>query len=583
MMRFAFKALLTRKLRTALTAVAIILGVATVSGTFVLTDSIDKAFDAIFSDVYRNTDATITPKSAFDVSGDSGTAEASFDQSLLAKVKALPDVKDAIGGVASQNAQLVKDGKAIAFGGAPNLGFSVDPTKPQFNSLALVEGAWPRANQVVVDKSTADKKDLAVGSRIGVQVEGPVEQLMISGIVKFGAVSSIGGATLAGFDLATAQRLFDKPGKLDQIRAAAKPGVSPATLISQIREILPPNTEVRTGDAQAKEDAKDTDEFISFLRYFLLAFGLIALFVGAFVIVNSLSITVAQRTRELATLRTLGASRRQVRAAVVFEALVMGVIASVVGLFLGLALAKGLFSLFDAVGFTLPNNGLLFETRTIVVSLALGIVVTLIASFFPALRATRVPPIAAVREGAEERDELVGVLRVLFGLGVPGADLCVRRQDLADLGDERRRRDAGLGGGPDLIELPRLVEQPLSRGEIEPGERGPSDRADRAELDDSGDHELLDGPLDLDADTAPHREVLLVGRRLVDDDLVRPRPCSLDQRETVELRLRRIDREAEVGRSAEGDRLAVLHELRVLARDAADRVLDVGQRLHLRQ
>ena len=231
--------------------------------------------------------------------------------------------------------------------------------------------------------------------------KGPSEQLKISGLVKFGAVSSIGGATLAGFDLATAQRLFDKEGKLDQIRVAAKPGVSPAKLIAQIREILPPGTEVRTGDAQAKEDAKSTDEFISFLRYFLLAFGLIALFVGAFVIVNSLSITIAQRTRELATLRTLGASRRQVRTSVVVEALAMGVIASVIGLFLGLALASGLFALFEAVGFTLPNNGLLFETRTIVVSLALGIVVTLVASFFPALRATRVPPIAAVREGAE--------------------------------------------------------------------------------------------------------------------------------------------------------------------------------------
>ena len=152
---------------------------------------------------------------------------------------------------------------------------------------------------------------------------------------------------------------------------------------------------------QAREDAKETDQFISFLRYFLLAFGLIALFVGAFVIVNSLSITIAQRTRELATLRTLGASRRQVRLSVVLEALVMGVLASIVGLFLGLGLAKGLFSLFDAVGFTLPNNGILLETRTVIVSLALGIVVTLIASFFPALRATRVPPIAAVREGAE--------------------------------------------------------------------------------------------------------------------------------------------------------------------------------------
>jgi putative ABC transport system permease protein len=400
MTAFTIKGLLTRKLRTALTAIAIVLGVATVSGTFVLTDSIDKAFDSIFSDVYRNTDATITPKSAFDV-GDNGTTEAAFDESLLAKVKALPDVQDAIGGVASDSAQLVKDGKAIAFGGAPNLGFSVDPSRPQFNSLALVQGAWPKRNEVVVDQSTAGKKDLKVGQTIGVQVEGPVEQLRISGLVKFGAVSSIGGATLAGFDLATAQRLFDKEGKLDQIRVAAKPGVSPQTLIAQIREILPPNTEVRTGDAQAREDAKSTDEFISFLRYFLLAFGVIALFVGAFVIVNSLSITIAQRTRELATLRTLGASRRQVRMSVVLEALVMGVLASIVGLFLGLGLAKGLFSLFDAVGFTLPNNGLLFETRTVVISLALGIVVTLIASFFPALRATRVPPIAAVREGAE--------------------------------------------------------------------------------------------------------------------------------------------------------------------------------------
>jgi putative ABC transport system permease protein len=171
--------------------------------------------------------------------------------------------------------------------------------------------------------------------------------------------------------------------------------------VSQIREILPPNTEVRTGAAQAREDASDTDAFISFLRYFLLAFGLIALFVGAFVIVNSLSITIAQRTRELATLRTLGASRRQVQRSVVLEALVMGVLASIVGLFIGLGLAKALFWLFDAVGFTLPNQGLLLETRTVIVALALGIVVTLIASFFPALRATRVPPIAAVREGAE--------------------------------------------------------------------------------------------------------------------------------------------------------------------------------------
>ena len=298
MISFTLKGLLTRKLRTALTAVAIILGVGTVSGTFVLTDSIDKAFDSIFSNVYQNTDATITPKSPFDTGDGSGTTEASFDESLLPKVKALPDVKAAIGGVASDSTQFIKDGKAIAYGGAPNLGFSVDPTQPQFNSLSLVLGAWPGNDEVVVDKSTADKEDFTVGQTIGVQAEGPVVPMKISGIVKFGSVSSIGGATLAGFDLRTAQRLFGKEGKLDQIRVAAKSGVSPATLIDQIRTILPPHTEVRTGTAQAREDAKDTDAFISFLRYFLLAFGLIALFVGAFVIVNSLSITIAQRTRE---------------------------------------------------------------------------------------------------------------------------------------------------------------------------------------------------------------------------------------------------------------------------------------------
>jgi putative ABC transport system permease protein len=400
MTKFALKGLLTRKLRTALTAFAIVLGVATVSGTFILTDSIDKAFDSIFSDVYKGTDATITGRSPFDIEEGSGTTEAPFDESLLTEVRGLPDVADAIGGVASENAQLVKDGDAIVFGGAPNLGFSVDPAKPEFSSLTLVEGAWPGPNQVVIDKSTADKKDLEVGTPIGVQVEGPVETLQISGIVKFGSVSSIGGATLSGFDLRTAQRLFDKVGKLDQIRVAGKPGVSPQRLVSQIAKILPSNTQVRTGSAQAEEDAEGTDEFISFLRYFLLAFGLIALFVGAFVIVNSLSITIAQRTRELATLRTLGASRGQVRRSVVLEALIMGALASVVGLLLGFGLAKGLFWLFDAVGFTLPNQGLVFQTRTIVVSLGLGIVVTLIASFFPALRATRVPPIAAVREGA---------------------------------------------------------------------------------------------------------------------------------------------------------------------------------------
>jgi putative ABC transport system permease protein len=401
MTRFALKGIAGRKLRTILTAIAIVLGVAMVSGTYVLTDSITKAFDVIFTESYRGTDAVISGKSAFDTQGDSGVSAPAFDESLLQKVKRLPGVEAALGGVADESTTLIdEDGDAIVFGGAPNLGFSVDPTQPEFNSLTLQEGEWPGPGEVVIDVATARKKHLEPGETIGVQAEGPVERLRISGLVKFGGVDSIGGATLAGFDLRTAQRLFGKVGKLDQIRVAAKPGVSTEELIRQIRPILPPATQVRSGELQASSDANDVNEFLSFLQNFLLAFGGIALFVGSFVIANSLSITIAQRTREFATLRTLGASRRQVLGTVVVEALVMGALASLVGLFGGLLLATGLFNLFDAVGFTLPNQGLVFETRTIIVSLVVGVLVTLLASIRPAVRATRVPPIAAVREGA---------------------------------------------------------------------------------------------------------------------------------------------------------------------------------------
>ena len=252
----------------------------------------------------------------------------------------------------------------------------------------------------MIDKATADRKHYKVGDAIGVQAEGAVEQFKISGIVKFGSAASLGGATLAGFDVPTAQRLFEKKGHFDEIAIAKNPGVPEQEFLQQVRDILPPTAQVRTGDAQAQEDQKQTDSFISFLRDFLLAFGGIALFVGSFVIANSLSITIAQRTRELATMRTLGASRRQVLTSIVVEALVMGVLASITGLFLGLGLAKLLFKLFDAVGFTLPNSGIIFPASTVFISLFAGIVVTLLASLRPAIRATRVPPIAAVREGA---------------------------------------------------------------------------------------------------------------------------------------------------------------------------------------
>ena len=401
MTRFALRGLLGRKLRTALTALAIVLGVAMISGTYVLTDSIDQAFDKIFTDIRKGSNAVISGKSAFDLSEGSGVTSPTFAESLLPKVSALPGVAVAEASVDSDATQLIgENGKAIVYGGAPNLGFSIANGESRFNPLTLVEGSWPGPDEVVVDKETAGKEDFEVGQTVGVQAEGPVERLRISGIVQFSSGLTIGGATLAGFDLPTAQRLMKKEGRLDEIAVASKPDVTDAELVRQIEDVLPPETQVKTAGAQAQADAEETNEFITFLQGFLLAFGGVALFVGAFVIANSLSITIAQRTRELATLRMLGASRRQVLGSIFVEALVVGVSASVIGLFLGLLLAKGLFRLFDAVGFTLPNTGLVFLTRTVIVALLAGILVTLLASLRPAIRATRVPPVAAVREGA---------------------------------------------------------------------------------------------------------------------------------------------------------------------------------------
>ena len=416
MTKFAIRGLMSRKLRTALTAIAIVLGVAMISGTYVLTDSIDQAFGKIFTDIRKGSNAVISGKSAVDLSDQDGLSPPTLDDSLLPQVRALPGVAEAEGSVDSDATQLIgDDGKAVVSGGAPNLGFSIANGDSVFNPLTLVDGGWPGPNEVVVDKETAGEQDFEVGEKIGVQAEGPVVEMRVSGIVQFSSGLTIGGATLAGFDLPTAQRLFKKVGQLDEIAVAAKPDVADTELVDEIEAILPPTAQVRTGSEQAQDDAADTNDFISFLRTFLLAFAGIALFVGSFVIANSLSITIAQRTREFATLRTIGATNRQILGSVVVEALVVGVVASIVGLFLGLLLAKGLFKLFDAVGFTLPNSGLVFEPHAAVIALTVGVLVTLLASIYPGIRATTVPPIAAVREGAvlpgEPLDRIRGTLR----------------------------------------------------------------------------------------------------------------------------------------------------------------------------
>jgi putative ABC transport system permease protein len=400
--KVALKGLLGRKTRAGLTAIAIVLGVAMVSGTYVLTDTIKSAFSTVFTRAYAHADAVITGKSAIGTSSN-GTqiTPPTLSGALLARVRALPQVALASGSIQDQAGLIGHDGKVIARGGAPGLAFSYTPASLHFTPLTLSSGHWPSApDDIAIDAETASNQHFAIGQTIGAVARGPVERFRIVGTVKFGGVSSLGGATLAIFTLPTAQRIFNKPNQFDQIAIAAAQGVSPQELVRTIQPLLPPNTQVRTGQAQAQQATKDTSGFLTIFQDFLLAFGGIALFVGSFVIANTLSITIAQRTRELATLRTLGATRRQVLSSVMVEALVIGVVASVIGLFLGLALAKGLNSLLVSFGIDLPQTGTVFKARTVVVSLVVGIVITLLAALRPALRSTRVAPIAAVREGA---------------------------------------------------------------------------------------------------------------------------------------------------------------------------------------
>ena len=398
----SLKGLWGRKLRTLLTALAIVLGVSMISGTYVLTDTITAAFTTIVDHSFQNSDAVISGKVAFK-NDNSNTAEVpAFPASVLTKVRQLPDVAAAAGGIEDQAKLLGRDGKVISTGGGGSIAASVDPQNDgRFNPLKLVSGRWPvGSGQIAIDKHTADTKQFAVGDTIGVAADQGTRRFEITGIATYAESSSIGSATIAIFDVPTAQKLFAKVGKFDGIQIAAKNGVTPEKLVSEIRPLLPATAKVKTSAAQTAEAIDDVNGSLGIVQKFLLGFAGIALFVGAFVIANTLSITIAQRVREFATLRTIGGSRRQVLRAVMLEAFVVGAIASLVGLFFGLGIAKGLNALFVAIGVEFPKGDTVFATRTIIVSLTVGIVVTLLASLRPAIKATRVPPIAAVREGA---------------------------------------------------------------------------------------------------------------------------------------------------------------------------------------
>jgi putative ABC transport system permease protein len=392
MIRVTLKGIVGRRLRTALTALAIVLGVAMISGTYALTDR-------LFTGAYTGADAVISGKTVVETAS---SGDATVSAALLDRVTALPEVEAASGGIIDKARLVDRSGTPLSTRESA-IGVSVDarPSARRFDPLRLTVGRWPAGpTETAVDAGTAKKHDLAVGEEIGVATRGPVRRFTITGVAKFTGLSSTGKLTLAIFDVPTAQALFHKTGRLDEIWAAGKDGVASESLVRALQPLVPAGGEVATGASKIKAESKGSDKQVAIVQKLLLAFGAIALFVGAFVIFNTFSITIAQRMRELATLRTLGASRRQVLMSVILESIAIGILGSVIGLFLGLGLDRGLAALSAAAGSELPDSGAVLATRTVVVCLLAGVLITLAAGLFPALRATRVPPVAAVREGA---------------------------------------------------------------------------------------------------------------------------------------------------------------------------------------
>jgi putative ABC transport system permease protein len=398
MLALVLRGFMQRKLRVLLTAIAIALGVALMAGTYVLTDTINRSFASIFQVANRGHDVVITPTQSLGRQTRSQTSP--ITEAMLAQVRATAGVGEAAGSIFTPGTFLNVGGKRLTTGGAP--AFVASEAPPRFNSFKTVTGSFPaNADEVAIDEATAERAKLKLGQKMIVAGSAPAKRYTIVGITQFGGGQSFGGAGAAILTLAEAQRVVGAPGRFDQLDVAASAGVSPAQLRDRIRAALPGTVEVRTGAEQAKKDTTDLESNLSFLRTFLLVFAYVSLFVGAFIIFNTFSITVAQRTREFGLLRTLGGSRAQIMRSVVYEGLMLGVVGAVLGLLGGIALAPALNALFKAFGADLPNNGSVVQTRTVVVSLLVGISVTVLAGLGPAIRATRVPPLAAMREGVE--------------------------------------------------------------------------------------------------------------------------------------------------------------------------------------
>lgn len=465
MTRLVLRGLGARKLRSALTAVAILLGVAMVSGTFVLTDQIRDAFDRIFAQANAGIDVVVTERPSF--TSQQGQPAGPIPESVLSSVRDVDGVAAAEGQIIATGA-LVVDGEYLGSeGGAPALVVSTLQAEPFETAADLVAGRTARASgEVVVESAQAASEDLRVGQRVGLATDVGVRSVEIVGIFDFPAAT--GGASIVAIPLQDAQAWFDREGQLSLIAVAAQPGVSPDALAGRVEAVLPAGVRAQTGAENAQEQADTISDAIgAFLTPVLLALGGVALLVGAFIIFNTFAITVAQRTRELAITRTVGADRRQVMAAVLGEALVVGVLASVVGLFGGFGFAGLVAGLFDAVGFGLPTASPALAPRTVVLALGVGIAITLLAALIPALRATRVPPVAAMREGATLPRSRLSRVAPYLGAIVAALGVAILVLGLVGGGGASERLFALVGGALLILAgaapLVRTIVRPLAR------------------------------------------------------------------------------------------------------------------------
>lgn len=404
MLRAGWKSLMARKLRLFMSATAIILGVAFVAGSLIFTDTLGRAFTGITSGSVGDVIVRPTGASSF---GEGFGTSITVPATLVPRLAAAPGAARADGNVTSFGTFVVsKAGKLIGGNGAPGIAFNHTggPAAHEVQAVTLDAGRWPsRAGEVALDATTAQKAGYLIGETVPLVSSGaePRISARLVGTATFGGGGLI-GASIAIFDTRTAQQLFlGGRDAYSDVWVSARDGVSQAELRAQVAKALPPGYEAVTGDAAAEAAANQIQKALGFITTFLLVFAGIALVVGSFLIVNTFSILVAQRGRELALFRALGAARAQVARSVIFEAFVVGLFGSTVGLGLGVLLAIGIKALFARFGLDLSGSPLQFRPRTALAAYGVGIVVTLVAAYLPARRAGKVSPVAAMRADVE--------------------------------------------------------------------------------------------------------------------------------------------------------------------------------------